>query len=107
MIGGGVSGCSTLYHLAKMGVTNAVMLEKDALTAGTTWHTAGKFYWLHCTCISIAINQLVVSELVHTCYIPSVTITFSIFSDVLSSLFKYLTYNFLIFLSSILFHKPY
>lgn len=41
VIGGGSIGCSTLYHLAKLGVTNAVMLEKDQLTAGTTWHTAG------------------------------------------------------------------
>ena len=34
-------GCQTLYHLAKRGVTNAILLEKDQLTAGTTWHTAG------------------------------------------------------------------
>ena len=39
--GGGSLGCQTLYHLAKRGVTNAVLLEKDKLTAGTTWHTAG------------------------------------------------------------------
>ena len=39
--GGGSVGCQTLYHLAKRGVTNAVLLEKDQLTAGTTWHTAG------------------------------------------------------------------
>ncbi len=42
IIGGGVIGCSTLYHLAKMGMTNVVLLEKDQLTAGTTWHTAGR-----------------------------------------------------------------
>lgn len=41
IIGGGVIGCSTLYYLAKMGVTNTVLLEKAQLTAGTTWHTAG------------------------------------------------------------------
>merc|ERR1711936_1328119 len=41
IIGGGSLGCQTLYHLAKMGVTNTVLLEKDQLTAGTTWHTAG------------------------------------------------------------------
>lgn len=34
-------GCSTLYHLASMGVSNAVLLEKDQITAGTTWHSAG------------------------------------------------------------------
>lgn len=41
IIGGGSIGCQTQYHLAKMGVTNTVLLEKHALTAGTTWHTAG------------------------------------------------------------------
>jgi len=41
IIGGGSLGCQTLYHLTKMGLTNAVLLEKDQLTAGTTWHTAG------------------------------------------------------------------
>jgi len=41
VIGGGSLGCQTMYHLAKMGVTNTVLLEKDNLTAGTTWHTAG------------------------------------------------------------------
>ena len=41
IIGGGVIGCSTLYHLTEMGMKNAVLIEKDALTAGTTWHTAG------------------------------------------------------------------
>ena len=41
VIGGGVSGCSALYHLAKLGVKDAVLIEKDSLTAGTTWHTAG------------------------------------------------------------------
>eukprot|EP00116_Pleurobrachia_bachei_P004941 sb/3465203/ len=40
VIGGGSIGNSTLYHLGKLGV-NAVLLEKDQLTAGTTWHSAG------------------------------------------------------------------
>eukprot|EP00941_MAST-03F_sp_MAST-3F-sp1_P003798 g3798.t1 len=40
VIGGGSLGSSTLYHLAHLGV-NAVLLEKDAITAGTTWHSAG------------------------------------------------------------------
>ena len=34
--GGGSLGCQTLYHLAKLGVTNTVLLEKDKLTAGIT-----------------------------------------------------------------------
>jgi len=46
IIGGGVIGCSTLYHLAKNGLTNAVLLERDQLTSGTTWHTAGSLHSL-------------------------------------------------------------
>ncbi|XP_028826887.1 sarcosine dehydrogenase, mitochondrial isoform X2 [Denticeps clupeoides] len=46
VIGGGSLGCQTLYHLAKMGVSNAVLLERDRLTAGTTWHTAGLLWQL-------------------------------------------------------------
>ncbi|KAF2349552.1 Glycine cleavage T-protein-like N-terminal [Trinorchestia longiramus] len=41
VIGGGSLGCSALYHLAKLGVTNTVLVEANKLTAGTTWHTAG------------------------------------------------------------------
>lgn len=42
VIGGGSLGCQTLYHLAKMGVSGAVLLERERLTSGTTWHTAGR-----------------------------------------------------------------
>lgn len=42
VVGGGSLGCQTIYHLAKMGMTNVVLLERDRLTSGTTWHTAGK-----------------------------------------------------------------
>ncbi len=41
IIGGGVIGCSTAYHLAKLGWTDIVLLERAQLTAGTTWHAAG------------------------------------------------------------------
>jgi glycine cleavage system T protein len=41
VIGGGVSGCSVAYHLAKMGWTDVVLLERKQLTSGTTWHAAG------------------------------------------------------------------
>lgn len=41
VIGGGSLGCQTLYHLAKLGVSGAVLLERERLTSGTTWHTAG------------------------------------------------------------------
>lgn len=46
VIGGGSIGASVLYHLAKLGVTNTVLLEKDSLTAGTTWHSAGLLWRL-------------------------------------------------------------
>ena len=41
IIGGGVSGCSVAYHLAKMGWKDIVLLERKQLTSGTTWHAAG------------------------------------------------------------------
>lgn len=48
VIGGGSLGCQTLYHLCKLGMTNVVLLERDRLTAGTTWHTAGIAHCLLC-----------------------------------------------------------
>ena len=41
IIGGGVIGCSLAYHLTQLGWRDVVLLEKSALTAGTTWHAAG------------------------------------------------------------------
>ena len=41
VIGGGVIGCSVAYHLAKAGWQDVVLLERDRLTSGTTWHAAG------------------------------------------------------------------
>ncbi|WP_343907234.1 FAD-dependent oxidoreductase [Nocardioides aquiterrae] len=41
VIGGGVIGCSVAYHLAHAGWTDVVVLERDRLTSGTTWHAAG------------------------------------------------------------------
>jgi dimethylglycine dehydrogenase len=41
VIGGGAVGCSALYHLTRLGWTDAVLLERDELTAGSTWHAAG------------------------------------------------------------------
>ncbi|MGR3405670.1 GcvT family protein [Roseovarius indicus] len=41
IIGGGIVGCSTAYHLAKMGWTDVVLLERKKLTSGTTFHAAG------------------------------------------------------------------
>lgn len=49
VIGGGVMGCSTLYHLARAGVTDALLLERNQLTSGTTWHSAAQVRALRST----------------------------------------------------------
>ena len=41
VIGGGVIGCSVAYHLTKFGCKDVILLERDQLTSGTTWHAAG------------------------------------------------------------------
>ena len=41
IVGGGIAGASTAYHLARLGVTDVVLLEQGKLTCGTTWHAAG------------------------------------------------------------------
>ena len=41
VIGGGISGCSVAYHLARLGWRDVVLLERKQLTSGTTWHAAG------------------------------------------------------------------
>ena len=47
VIGGGVIGCSILYHLAKLGWQDVVLLERDELTSGSTWHAAANIHGLH------------------------------------------------------------
>ncbi len=42
IIGGGIAGCSTLYHLTREGWTDVVLVERDELTSGTTWHSAAQ-----------------------------------------------------------------
>ena len=42
VIGGGIAGCSTLYHLTREGWTDVVLVERDELTSGSTWHAAAQ-----------------------------------------------------------------
>jgi len=42
VIGGGISGCSTLYHLTQEGWNDVVLVERDELTSGSTWHAAAQ-----------------------------------------------------------------
>ncbi len=47
VIGGGVVGCSVLYHLAKQGFKDVVLIEREELTSGSTWHAAGGMHTLN------------------------------------------------------------
>ena len=47
VIGGGLIGCSILYHLTKLGWKDVVLLERDELTSGSTWHAAAGIHGLH------------------------------------------------------------
>ena len=47
VIGGGVVGCSVLYHLTKFGWSDVVLIERSELTSGSTWHAAGGFHTLN------------------------------------------------------------
>ena len=47
VIGGGLVGCSILYHLTKLGYKDVVLLERDELTSGSTWHAAAGIHGLH------------------------------------------------------------
>jgi glycine cleavage system aminomethyltransferase T/glycine/D-amino acid oxidase-like deaminating enzyme len=47
VIGGGIAGCSVAYHLARKGWTDVVLVDKGALTSGSTWHAAGMVTHFH------------------------------------------------------------
>jgi dimethylglycine dehydrogenase len=47
VIGGGVVGCSVLYHLTKYGLKDVLLIERSELTSGSTWHAAGGFHTLN------------------------------------------------------------
>ena len=48
VIGGGVVGCSVIYHLTRLGWKDVVLIERSELTSGSTWHAAGGFHTLEC-----------------------------------------------------------
>ena len=47
VIGGGVVGCSVLYHLTRLGWRDVMLIERSELTSGSTWHAAGGFHTLN------------------------------------------------------------
>uniref|UniRef100_H2ZAI6 FAD dependent oxidoreductase domain-containing protein n=1 Tax=Ciona savignyi TaxID=51511 RepID=H2ZAI6_CIOSA len=58
VIGAGSVGCSTAYHLAKLGGGKVILLEKSRITSGTTWHTAGFYSYLTRFLFFIMLSQL-------------------------------------------------
>ncbi len=46
VIGGGITGCAILYHLARMGWRDVLLLERMELTSGSSWHAAGSLFSL-------------------------------------------------------------
>jgi dimethylglycine dehydrogenase len=57
VIGGGIVGCSVLYHLTLRGVTDVVLLEREELTAGSSWHAAGGFHAINADTRVAALQQ--------------------------------------------------
>ena len=63
IIGGGIMGASLLYHLALEGWTDVVLLERDRLTSGTTWHAAGLVGQIRSLASSIRFHEVVSPQL--------------------------------------------
>ena len=57
VIGGGIVGCSVLYHLTLRGLTDVVLLEREELTAGSSWHAAGGFHAINADTRVAALQQ--------------------------------------------------
>ncbi len=57
IIGGGIAGCSTLYHLAELGWTDSILVERDELTSGSTWHAAAQVTQFGGTQTMLALKQ--------------------------------------------------
>jgi dimethylglycine dehydrogenase len=57
VIGGGIVGCSVLYHLTLRGLTDVVLIEREELTAGSSWHAAGGFHAINADTRVAALQQ--------------------------------------------------
>src|SRR5688500_7738163 len=57
VVGGGIVGASAAYHLAKLGLTDVVLLEQNAIGGGTTWHAAGMVTRLRTSAAMAAIHD--------------------------------------------------
>ena len=57
VIGGGITGCAVLYHLARMGWRDAVLLERKELTSGSSWHAAGSLFSLTAPSAAAALQR--------------------------------------------------
>ena len=57
IVGGGIAGCSVVYHLAKLGWKDVVLLESGKIASGTTWHSAGQVGQLRASSVQTKINK--------------------------------------------------
>jgi dimethylglycine dehydrogenase len=57
VVGGGIVGCSVLYHLTLRGLTDCALVERDELTAGSSWHAAGGFHAINADTRIAALQQ--------------------------------------------------
>ena len=66
VIGGGIAGCSALYHLTQEGWSDVVLIERDELTSGTTWHSAAQVtnFGMNQTMVGLKATIALYSELV-------------------------------------------
>ena len=62
IVGGGIAGCSVAYHLARKGWTDVVLVDKGALTSGSTWHAAGMVTHFHTSPTLMRMRELEVLE---------------------------------------------
>ena len=61
VIGGGIVGCSVAYHLTLRGLTDVAVIEREELTAGSTWHAAGGFHAINSDTTMAALQKYTIS----------------------------------------------